>query len=201
MEKSQSEEAAHQGSLVIESSGCRIPLHLLLHSIVPLQHPSSFFVETMAVPATVVLGALALVLWTVYVALWRLFWSPLSKFPGPKLAALTLWYEFYFDVIKGGMYIWEIERMHKKYGTFWANSRHFRLLIQKAPLYVSVHTNCTLAIRNSTTRYTRRARARGTSIRGRSKAEIPHKLWASRFRTIFTACADKRWIGILAREA
>jgi hypothetical protein len=35
----------------------------------------------------------------------------------PKLAAATFLYEFYYDVIKGGMYIWEIERMHEKYGT------------------------------------------------------------------------------------
>ena len=55
-------------------------------------------------------------LWIAYGVLWRLYWSPLCKFPGPKLAALTLWYEFYFDVIKGGMYIWEIERLHKIYG-------------------------------------------------------------------------------------
>jgi hypothetical protein len=51
-----------------------------------------------------------------YVGVSRLIWSPLSKFPGPKLAALTLWYEFYFDVVRGGMYIWEIERLHKIYG-------------------------------------------------------------------------------------
>ena len=52
----------------------------------------------------------------VYVATWRLYLSPISKFPGPRLAALTLWYEFYYDVIQGGMYIWEIERLHKIYG-------------------------------------------------------------------------------------
>ncbi|KAM7211957.1 cytochrome P450 monooxygenase sdnE [Rhypophila decipiens] len=39
--------------------------------------------------------------------------SPLSKFPGSKLAALTLWYEFYWDGVKRGTHIW---RMHKKYG-------------------------------------------------------------------------------------
>ncbi|KAL8708064.1 MAG: hypothetical protein Q9220_006996 [cf. Caloplaca sp. 1 TL-2023] len=32
------------------------------------------------------------------------------------MAALTFWYEFYYDVIKGGRYIWEIEQMHREYG-------------------------------------------------------------------------------------
>jgi hypothetical protein len=59
-----------------------------------------------------VLGFLAVR--TVY----NLYFHPLSKFPGPKLAAATFLYEFYYDVIKSGMYIWEIERMHSKYGTY-----------------------------------------------------------------------------------
>lgn len=64
---------------------------------------------------------LFVVIWIAYESLWRLFLSPLRSFPGPKLAALTLWYEFYYDVVKdgGGQYIWEIEKMHKKYGIFW----------------------------------------------------------------------------------
>jgi hypothetical protein len=49
---------------------------------------------------------------------WRLVFSPLAKFPGPKLAAVTLWYEFYYDVTKNGRYMWEIEKMHGKYGSF-----------------------------------------------------------------------------------
>jgi hypothetical protein len=48
---------------------------------------------------------------------WRLVFSPLAKFPGPKLAAVTLWYEFYYDVIKNGRYMWAIEKMHEKYGS------------------------------------------------------------------------------------
>ncbi|KAJ9216495.1 hypothetical protein DTO166G4_2083 [Paecilomyces variotii] len=47
---------------------------------------------------------------------YRLFLSPLAKFPGPKLAAVTGWYELYYDVIKKGKYIYEIEKMHDKYG-------------------------------------------------------------------------------------
>ncbi|KAJ5312793.1 hypothetical protein N7508_003623 [Penicillium antarcticum] len=48
--------------------------------------------------------------------IYNLYFHPLSKFPGPKIAAATFLYEFYYDVIKSGMYLWEIERMHKEYG-------------------------------------------------------------------------------------
>lgn len=50
---------------------------------------------------------------------YRLFFHPLAKFPGPKLAAISYLPEFYYDLIKKGMYMWEIERMHEKYGTFY----------------------------------------------------------------------------------
>ncbi|KAF4630224.1 hypothetical protein G7Y89_g7918 [Cudoniella acicularis] len=34
----------------------------------------------------------------------------------PKLAALTLWYEFYYDVWLGGKYVFKIQELHKQYG-------------------------------------------------------------------------------------
>ncbi|QSZ30614.1 hypothetical protein DSL72_000171 [Monilinia vaccinii-corymbosi] len=48
--------------------------------------------------------------------LYRLFFAPLSGFPGPKFAAATGWYEFYYDYWLNGKYIFKIEEMHKKYG-------------------------------------------------------------------------------------
>ena len=59
-----------------------------------------------------------LLFYVLCISVWRLCLSPLAKFPGPKLAALTLWYECYYDVLKpgGGMYIWKIEKMHQRYG-------------------------------------------------------------------------------------
>jgi hypothetical protein len=67
-------------------------------------------------PASWAVGAGLLFSYIASLAVYRLYLSPLAKFPGPKLAALTLWYEFYFDVIKGGQYTWEIGKMHDKYG-------------------------------------------------------------------------------------
>ena len=49
-------------------------------------------------------------------ALYRLYLSPIAGFPGPKLAAITYWYEAYYDIIGKGRYIFEIEKMHRKYG-------------------------------------------------------------------------------------
>ncbi|KAJ5098746.1 hypothetical protein N7532_005747 [Penicillium argentinense] len=61
--------------------------------------------------------AVALLLFlAVRILIYRLYAHPLAQFPGPKIAAATFLYEFYFDIVKSGMYIWEIERMHEKYG-------------------------------------------------------------------------------------
>ena len=49
----------------------------------------------------------------------RLYFHPLAKVPGTKLAALTLWYEFYHDFIRKGRYLWVIGDMHAKYGKFF----------------------------------------------------------------------------------
>lgn len=49
-------------------------------------------------------------------AVYRLYLSPLAKIPGPKLAAVSKWYEFYYEVILPGQYVFKIEELHKKYG-------------------------------------------------------------------------------------
>ena len=54
--------------------------------------------------------------YTLYGVIYRLYMSPIASFPGPKLAALTLWYEFYYDVVKHGRYTWKIAELHKEYG-------------------------------------------------------------------------------------
>jgi hypothetical protein len=56
------------------------------------------------------------IIYTAYLALTRLVLSPIAKFPGPKLAAFTFWYEFYYDVVQGGRYTWKIGELHERYG-------------------------------------------------------------------------------------
>lgn len=61
---------------------------------------------------TVLLAALL----TIGGAIRRLFLHPLAHMPGPRLAALTWWYEFYFDAIQPGQYVFKIQELHKRYG-------------------------------------------------------------------------------------
>lgn len=41
---------------------------------------------------------------------------PLSRFPGPKIAAASYIYEAYYDWLLVGRYGHEIRRMHERYG-------------------------------------------------------------------------------------
>lgn len=68
------------------------------------------------VPALVALLFVALGAYCVWLAVYRLYLSPLAKIPGPKLAALSFWYECYYDVILPGRYTWKLEELHNTYG-------------------------------------------------------------------------------------
>ena len=74
---------------------------------------------------TIVLASAAVLttLYTLYGLIYRLYFSPIAKFPGPKLAAATRWYEFYYDVIKRNRFSWQIQKMHDQYGN--VNLCHF----------------------------------------------------------------------------
>ncbi len=66
------------------------------------------------------LPIIALLVWLSYlvgIVVYRLYLSPIAKFPGPKLAALTKWYEFYYEVIRKGQFTFHIDELHNRYGT------------------------------------------------------------------------------------
>jgi cytochrome P450 len=60
--------------------------------------------------------AVTTLVYFVSLAFYRLFLHPLAKFPGPKLAAITRYYEAYYDIIQNGQYTFKIVEMHKEYG-------------------------------------------------------------------------------------
>ena len=51
--------------------------------------------------------------------LYRLFFHPLHKYPGPVLAVVTNWYEVYYNLVLGGEFVAEIERLHRLYGALF----------------------------------------------------------------------------------
>ncbi|EFR03531.1 benzoate 4-monooxygenase cytochrome P450 [Nannizzia gypsea CBS 118893] len=63
--------------------------------------------------ALVVVSAFAYVIGDV---IYQLRFSPLSKFPGPKIAAVTYLYEFYYDAVLKGRYIFKVKELHERYG-------------------------------------------------------------------------------------
>jgi hypothetical protein len=58
-----------------------------------------------------------LTFYILYGVLYRLYLSPISSFPGPRLAGMTYWYEFYYGILpKHGQFIFHIRDLRAKYG-------------------------------------------------------------------------------------
>ena len=64
----------------------------------------------------------SLILYLTSLTFYRLFLHPLARFPGPKLAALSRYYEAYHDVVQNGQYTFKIAELHKEYGTMACTS-------------------------------------------------------------------------------
>ncbi|OAG05222.1 putative P450 monooxygenase, partial [Paraphaeosphaeria sporulosa] len=65
---------------------------------------------------TILLVCISACIYAIVGAVYRLFYSPIARYPGPRLAALTFWYEFYHDVVCKGRYSWKIQELHQIYG-------------------------------------------------------------------------------------
>ena len=69
-----------------------------------------------ALPSLPVLLACTTLVYWCGLYLYRLFLHPLSKFPGPRLAAATSWYEAYYEIVLKGQYSRQISKLHDQYG-------------------------------------------------------------------------------------
>ena len=54
------------------------------------------------------------------VIVYRLYFHPLAKVPGPKLAAITWLYQTYYSFVGGSRFYLEIEKLHQIYGNYLA---------------------------------------------------------------------------------
>ncbi|PLN82533.1 cytochrome P450 [Aspergillus taichungensis] len=72
--------------------------------------------QELSFSATIGAAIGAFAVYVVARCIYDLYFHPLRNFPGPKRAAIWSFYEFYYDVIKDGTYLWEIEKMHQEYG-------------------------------------------------------------------------------------
>ncbi|KAI0164163.1 putative flavonoid 3-hydroxylase [Xylariaceae sp. FL1272] len=66
---------------------------------------------------SLVLVLVASFTYIVALVVYRLSFHPLRNFPGPKIAAITGWYECYHDLKQPrGMFMYKIQELHKTYG-------------------------------------------------------------------------------------
>ncbi|CAG8962285.1 hypothetical protein HYFRA_00005340 [Hymenoscyphus fraxineus] len=74
-------------------------------------------------------------------AIYRLYFHPLAKFPGPRLAALTQWVETYHELFnkEGGQFYFVYTDWHKKYGPIIRISPN-ELHIQDSTFYNTLYS-------------------------------------------------------------
>ena len=85
-------------------------------------------------------------------AIYRLYFSPIAKFPGPKLAAATYLYEIYYDVVMRGKYTWKIRDLHAKYGhSLTILPSEYELIRLQDQLSVSTLPSCISTIQTTMT--------------------------------------------------
>lgn len=102
-------------------------------------------------------AAVVLTVYCICKCFYNIYLHPLRKIPGPKLAAMGSLYEFYYDVVKDGTYLWEIQRMHQKYGKEGINhppSAHLMrpelIAFLQVRLFVLIQESCIFMIHNTT---------------------------------------------------
>jgi hypothetical protein len=86
------------------------------------------FAHMIATAGALPVLALSLLTYAIALAVYRLYLHPLAKFPGPRIAAITSWYEGYYEVVRNGQYSRKISKLHDEYGQYF-------------PFWLTIH-NC-----------------------------------------------------------
>ncbi|KAK4631699.1 Cytochrome P450 monooxygenase sdnE [Fulvia fulva] len=92
----------------------------------------------MATFSIVLAGIAAFLAYVVGLAIYRLYFHPLAEFPGPKLAALTKWYEAYYEIVLNGKFSFHIEDLHRQYGPI-IRITPFEIHIQDPPFWETLY--------------------------------------------------------------
>lgn len=73
------------------------------------------YIQSSIMVSTAISGFLAYACLIIY----RLWFHPLARFPGPRLAAVTSWYEAYYELVyhEGAQYASKIRDLHTEYGS------------------------------------------------------------------------------------
>ncbi|KAF2120024.1 benzoate 4-monooxygenase cytochrome P450 [Lophiotrema nucula] len=91
---------------------------------------ATFGSHAFSIKGSILYAIAASILYWIAIGIYRVYLHPLSKFPGPKLAALTFWYEFYHEIYPHRLrYMWKIEELHKQYGP----------IVRINPIHLHIH--------------------------------------------------------------
>jgi hypothetical protein len=76
----------------------------------------SIVVDTVSKPQTLVTALFACITWVTTNGIYNWYFHPLSKFPGPKWAAFSVWWKVNLELIQGKNLVDELFKLHDTYG-------------------------------------------------------------------------------------
>jgi hypothetical protein len=112
--------------------------------------------------------------------------------PGPKYAAVTSLWQFWFDIVKRGRLPWELKRLHEIYGPHLRclprTSRALRAETEQVLSFALVRTKSMSPTRTSMINCTLHHPGRETETIGKSVASVSRMPYCVARITIFIGC-------------
>lgn len=70
----------------------------------------------LSIPFIVAALCVSWLLYCLAIVVYRLFFHPLKHFPGPKLAASTILYRAWYQIVRDGGQLKQWNKLHQQYG-------------------------------------------------------------------------------------